>query len=89
MSSTLVGELTRRDYWDINNLTTVPSDAPYPYSSLQIFGFVLIFTLTGFAFALCCIRVYGRTLVGSFGWGRSMDRGVLDCLMLSFADMAG
>jgi hypothetical protein len=64
-------QLLGRDFLDINNLTTVPADAPYPHSSQQTFGYFLLFGLTGLSFLMCGLRLYGISLSKSVGWGTS------------------
>ncbi|KAK0653178.1 hypothetical protein B0T16DRAFT_370193 [Cercophora newfieldiana] len=44
----------------------VPQYGPYPYSELQIVGFVILGTFPALSLITCGLRVYSRQLVGGF-----------------------
>ncbi|KAK3349174.1 hypothetical protein B0T25DRAFT_547383 [Lasiosphaeria hispida] len=44
-----------------------PSNGPYPYSGLQILGFVILASLPTLSLTVCGFRIYSRRLANGFG----------------------
>ncbi|KAK5660703.1 hypothetical protein OQA88_12068 [Cercophora sp. LCS_1] len=45
-----------------------PNRGQYPYSPLQIFGYVITCFFPALSLVVCCLRIYSRTLAKGFGW---------------------
>lgn len=46
-----------------------PNNGPYPYSPLQIFGYVITAFFPALSLVVCCLRIHSRRLSNGFGWG--------------------
>ena len=50
-----------------------PPVGPYPYSGLQVFGYVVIGFFTTMSLAVCGLRVYSRRLAKGLGIGEHIS----------------
>lgn len=51
-----------------------PPDGPYPYSGLQVFGYVVIGFFTALSLVVCGLRVYSRRLIKGLYIGKFIAR---------------
>lgn len=51
-----------------------PPDGPYPYSGLQVFGYVVIGFFTALSLVVCGLRVYSRRLIKGLYVGKFIAR---------------